>query len=40
MLERYYHKNVKKVLMGKGIVNFFNFEEVSGIVVEIKGGIS
>jgi hypothetical protein len=37
--ERYSHKNVKKILMGKRIVNILHFEKISDLVVEFEGGI-
>lgn len=38
-LEKYSHKNVEKVLIGKRIMNILHFEEISDLVVEFEGSI-
>ncbi|MEK3796833.1 DUF6188 family protein [Peribacillus sp. FSL H8-0477] len=37
--ENYSHKNVKKILFGKRIVNILHFEAISDLVVEFEGNI-
>lgn len=37
--DRYSHKNVKKILMEKKIVNILHFENISDLVVEFEGNI-
>ncbi len=37
--DRYTHKDVKKLLMGKRITNIFHFEEISDLIVEFEGNI-
>ncbi|MCM3791457.1 hypothetical protein M3221_24340 [Domibacillus indicus] len=37
--QRYSHKNVEKVLIGKRIVNILHFEQISDLVVEFEGSI-
>lgn len=37
--ERYSHKDVEKVLMGKRIMNILHFEEISDLIVAFEGSI-
>ena len=37
--ERYSHKNVEKILMGKRIMNILHFEVISDLIVEFEGNI-
>lgn len=37
--ERYSHKDVEKVLMGKRIMNILHFEEIADLIVEFEGSI-
>lgn len=37
--DKYSHKNVEKLLLGKSILNIIHFEEISDLVVEFEGNI-
>ncbi|MGM9922829.1 MAG: hypothetical protein ACI35R_01095, partial [Bacillus sp. (in: firmicutes)] len=37
--DKYSHKNVEKILLGKRIANILHFEKVSDLVVEFEGNI-
>lgn len=37
--ERFSHKNVEKILMGKRIMNILHFEVISDLVVEFEGNV-
>ncbi|MFD1030787.1 DUF6188 family protein [Metaplanococcus flavidus] len=38
--KRYSHKDVKKVLIGKRIMNIVHFEDIADLIIEFEGGIS